>query len=557
MPRAWFWFATSLTLLAAVEARAATRLQHHVDIRIRPDGTVSERTRLVVRLDANRDLTDWGKFSVYLDEHRSLLELEASVVKPGGEQLVMKRKDQDTMELSSSGSLHDSAHYRVVNFRELTPGAKLIIDYELEIAPYYPADVVGLAFGETVQDLRVHIEGGGVGWRWRFDGPADEFDVVEFAGGVTVTASELPASRALGWAPSGSGSNTILRFAWGEDASWSGVGSWYSDLLRDVPRDAASVRQLSGELTAGLEEPRQRLESLLSFVRKKVRYVAVEIGIGGFRPTAPVDVLARRWGDCKDKSLLLIDLLKAAGIEAHPALIYSGSNARIDEQFPSLQFNHLIVAVPAEAVSHSSDEPVSGGFLFVDPTQDRGSARWLQPADQDQHALVVHEGRGSLVHTAIRQQLERRSVRVDVEINASGDAVGKAGLQLSGQIATPWLRQIESEPVERTAEGALAVFSTLLPGVAVDKVGWSSDETSVPTVDMAVDLTYRNMLRSGARSFKVPSLRSTPEPRVIVQRQLPIVVPPQVTETTWRVRLPEGVCLPAEQRHEVDNSVGT
>ncbi len=557
MRKAWFWCVASLALVAAPGAEAATHLKYHVDIQIRPDGTMDHHTRMVIRLDSASDLEDWARFPIYLDDHRSLTSLEASVVKPDGKQITLGRKDQDTMESSGSGSLYDSGRYHVLSFRELAVGARLVIDYRLEIEPYYPADAIQLAFDQPVEHLHVAIQGGGAGWRWRFDGPAEGFDWVETAGGVTVTASQVPAAESMSWAPRGSGAGPVLRFAWGDDASWNGVGRWYSDLLQSVPRNSTSVRGLARELTAGVEDPRQRLEALLAYVRKKVRYVAVEVGIGGFRPTPPEEVLARKWGDCKDKSLLLIDLLLEVGIEAHPTLIYAGRKSRIDEQFPSLQFNHLIVAVPAEAVSHEANEPVSDGFLFVDPTQTRGSARWLQPADQDQHVVVVHSGGATLARTTILQQLERRSVMVDVAVTPQGDAVGKAGLQLSGQPAAPWLAQIESEPVERTAEDALAAFGSLLPGVVVEEVGWSSDESAVPTVDMVADLTYRRMLRSGARSFKVPSLQSTPEPAVMVERQVPIVVPLGLTETTWRIRLPEGSCLPREQRLDVENTIGT
>ncbi len=555
MHKAWFWCAASLALLASSEVEAATRLKHVVNIQIGQDGKLDEHTRMVVRLDGASDLEDWSRFPILISENRTLTSVDASVVKPDGKRVVLGRKDQDTKEVTGGGSLHDSWRYHVLSFRELTLGAKLEINYRLEIEPYYPADRVSLAFDEPVEQLRVAIQGGGAGWRWRLDGPAEGFDIVEAAGGVTVTASDLPAVEASDWGPRGA--DPMLRFGWGDDASWSGVGRWYTDLLQSVPRSSTPVRGLSQELIAGIDDPRQRLEALLAYVRKKVRYVAVEVGIGGFKPSPPEEVLARKWGDCKDKSLLLIDLLQEAGIEAHPALIYSGRRNRIDDLFPSLQFNHLIVAVPASEVSYEADEPVNNGFFFVDPTQTRGSARWLQPADQDQHALVIHDGSATLARTAIRQQLERRSLVVNVEITPEGDAVGKAGLRLSGQTAAPWLAQIESEPIERTAEDALAAFGSLLPGIAVDKVAWNSDEASVPTVNMMADLTYRRMLRSGARSFKVPSLMSTPEPQVMTDRQVPVVVPPHLTETIWRIRLPEGSCLPREQKQEVENQVGT
>lgn len=92
-------------------------------------------------------------------------------------------------------------------------------------------------------------------------------------------------------------------------------------------------------------------------------------------------VVSRAWGDCKDKSPLLVDLLREVDIEALPALILLADDRRIDPQFPSPnQFNHEIVAVPAGEVEVTEEDPMAGGYLFLDPTQTRGGARWLHPA---------------------------------------------------------------------------------------------------------------------------------------------------------------------------------
>jgi len=101
-----------------------------------------------------------------------------------------------------------------------------------------------------------------------------------------------------------------------------------------------------------------------------VRYVAVEVGIGGYRPAPPLDVMTRRWGDCKDKSVLLVDLLNAAGIEAYPVVHPSGPQGRVDPEFPAVDgFNHFIVAVSTAGLEVTPDDPVAGDFLFIDATE--------------------------------------------------------------------------------------------------------------------------------------------------------------------------------------------
>ena len=88
----------------------------------------------------------------------------------------------------------------------------------------------------------------------------------------------------------------------------------------------------------------------------------------------------------------LLDLLKQAGIEAYPALVQAAPQGRIDPEFPVPGwFDHMIAALPAAGLALTADDPVAGGYLFVDPTQTRGGAGWLHPADQDHLPALAPE----------------------------------------------------------------------------------------------------------------------------------------------------------------------
>ncbi len=558
MPRAWFWYVVSLIWATTSATYAATVLERHVTVDLQGGSGMRQHTRLKVRLDSADDVESWAVYPVRVNENRSLENLTAYGLRPGGTKIKVGRKDRDTLEYAGGSILRDSNRYHVLSFPGLEVGSQLIIDYVVFEDAYYPADWVLLRDRDPVESLRVEIRGGGSGWRWRLDGSGEGLEVTETADGVTVTGNRLPAIESEDFSPNFVAMAPVLRFAWGEDPSWSGVGAWYTEILSSLPRGSESVRQQARELTAGLEAPRDRLEALLAFLRRKVRYVAVEIGIGGFRPTPPAEVLDRKWGDCKDKALLLIDMLDEVGIEAFPVLINAGREVRTDEQFPSSSFNHLIVALPADAVAHGDDAPVSEGYLFVDPTQTRGSARWLQPADQGQHVLVVRDGGGTLVETAVRPRLERRGVRVRVTVSPRGDAKGKAAVELGGALATPWLEQLANAPKERTAEDALSLFGRLLPGARLDRIGWSSKEDDVPEVELVADLTYEGMIRGegSRRSFQLAGLTSTPQPSSMADRSSPIILLPRHTETTWEITLPADGCLPKEQEQKVETAVG-
>src|SRR5262245_26210996 len=143
-----------------------------------------------------------------------------------------------------------------------------------------------------------------------------------------------------------------------EIQSWAEVVAWADELFQ-------SRGALSGELRALVETlqaqatPEERVVGALEFVQSQIRYFSVSMGESSHRPTQPDIVVQHRYGDCKDKSLLLLTILRALGIEGKPVLLEIGRRNRIDKALPSpLLFNHAIVRVE-----------VGGRAYYLDPTR--------------------------------------------------------------------------------------------------------------------------------------------------------------------------------------------
>jgi hypothetical protein len=126
----------------------------------------------------------------------------------------------------------------------------------------------------------------------------------------------------------------------------------------------------------------------LRFVQDEVRYLGLEIGANTHRPHQPGEVFTRRFGDCKDKALLLTTILQEEKIPAFVALINTDTRSRLTAVAPSPgAFDHAIVAI------HRPD----GKYDFVDPTltNQRGPfAEIFVPAYG--YALVLREGESGL-----------------------------------------------------------------------------------------------------------------------------------------------------------------
>lgn len=159
----------------------------------------------------------------------------------------------------------------------------------------------------------------------------------------------------------------------GEAPSWfepggyfeiSTVGSW-ADVARDsVPHYPQTVLlpvTFKKQLNAIKRRHRSasaRIAAVLALIQNDVRYVGVEIGRGAFIPRSPGLVLQRGYGDCKDKSYLMVSALRSMGIKAVPALAHLGAGKSLGVSLPSpYAFDHVIVRAEAD-----------GRVFFLDPT---------------------------------------------------------------------------------------------------------------------------------------------------------------------------------------------
>jgi hypothetical protein len=96
-------------------------------------------------------------------------------------------------------------------------------------------------------------------------------------------------------------------------------------------------------------DPGELITLALRFVQDEIRYQGLEEGKGACTPTEPLIVLHRRFGDCKDKTLLLHMLLKHMGIDSTPVLVHSSRGKNLPDALPNPSLlNHVILSVSCD-----------------------------------------------------------------------------------------------------------------------------------------------------------------------------------------------------------------
>src|ERR1043166_6443376 len=127
---------------------------------------------------------------------------------------------------------------------------------------------------------------------------------------------------------------------------WRQMGLWYTALAQGR-RDATSeIKQKVIALTANAATPADRMATVAKFVQQEVRYVAIELGIGGIQPHAAGEIFQHRYGDCKDKATLMGAMLKEAGVDSYYVIINSDRGS-VDKTTPAQvsAFDHVIIAI--------------------------------------------------------------------------------------------------------------------------------------------------------------------------------------------------------------------
>jgi tetratricopeptide (TPR) repeat protein/transglutaminase-like putative cysteine protease len=170
--------------------------------------------------------------------------------------------------------------------------------------------------------------------------------------------------------------------------SWHAVAKAYAQLAdpQILPDQVKSL------LPANLPKDRNaRAAVLVAILHKQVRYTGIEFGKAKLQPRTPKEVLARGYGDCKDKAAFLVAMLRAAGIPADLALLQAGPGNDVNPDLPGMnRFDHAIVYVPGDA----AHKP-----LWIDATAEYTKVGELPYGDQNRRALIIAPGTQGLTLT--------------------------------------------------------------------------------------------------------------------------------------------------------------
>jgi len=170
----------------------------------------------------------------------------------------------------------------------------------------------------------------------------------------TLTVTEMPQIRREESMPPMSEVASKVLFS--TSTNWDDAAKPLRDVFFKACTVTPEISSFVGELTKDCRTTEEKQRAISLFVAQKVRSISLPLGYDGYKPHNAEIVLKNKYGDCRDKTVLFVTMLKAAGIEAYPALLNSDYTP-IEKEVPTLkQFDTIIVALPSDK-----------GYRFLNP----------------------------------------------------------------------------------------------------------------------------------------------------------------------------------------------
>jgi hypothetical protein len=206
--------------------------------------------------------------------------------------------------------------------------------------------------------------------------------------------------------------------------SWKDFSYWWGKLIEGKTAPDKAIMEKVVELTRHLSTNKEKIEVIFDYVKSEIRYVSIDLGKSGYEPESATEVFENKYGDCKDKSTLLISMLKSAGIPAHYVLIPTNDMRNLNNDFPyPFQFDHCIVAAENE-----------GKYHFIDPVAKNYRIDYLPEGDQDRGILIFKDQQPIFGKTPLAKPDENSSdAQYQIKIGKDGYIEGEVKNSGSGE----------------------------------------------------------------------------------------------------------------------------
>ncbi|MBN1144228.1 MAG: DUF3857 and transglutaminase domain-containing protein [Bacteroidales bacterium] len=182
----------------------------------------------------------------------------------------------------------------------------------------------------------------------------------------------------------------------GSTKDWESFGNWQYSLINGLDDLPQNEKLFISKMIEGIQDEKEIVRILYHYMQDHTRYINVSMDIGGLKPYPASYVSQNKYGDCKALTNYMKALLNYAGIKSYYTLVYAGTQSRrFLEDFPSQQFNHVILTVPLE---HDT--------IWLENTNNTSPVGYVGTFIQNRSALLIDEGKSKIIRLPSLQDYE-------------------------------------------------------------------------------------------------------------------------------------------------------
>lgn len=421
---------------------------------------------------------------VPFDKDEKILSLAAYTITAKG--LELEAREKDSFERSAGeGDLYQDTKYKTISAPEGEAGDVVAFEFSQRQRPYLLEQVWRFQEREPVLLARFTLNLPS-GWEYaeKWLNYADAKPVSQ-SGQQTVwevrdvarikREHRMPSWKAV------AGRMSVHFFGPGmqsrSNRTWTEFGAWYGALAADRRTATPAMTATVNQLTASAPDFASKVQAIASWMQHQVRYVSIQIGIGGYQPHPAGDIFRNRYGDCKDKATLMSTMLKQAGIDSEYVVVNLFDRDAVMPNVPSSgYFNHVILAIRLPGDEYKGAPAVfkdkaGQRWLLFDPTDEHLAVGYIEGSMQGSYGLFVNGGRGELVRfPTVDPAKNYFNTNGTLKLEADSTLSGEITLACSGDAADEFRSAIHALPPNEMQKGLEHFMNDAFVGASIDDV---------------------------------------------------------------------------------------
>ena len=545
--------------LLLINANAVLRMEHETFEIYGADEAKYTKQYAITILNENADF--WANFVESYDKLIKISDVDGILFDAFGNE-VKRLKNKEVNDYSASGSsLADDNRVKQHNFSykiyPYTIEYTVVIKYKnntMFFPPWMPQKAT--MFSVENSDITVIAP---KAYQVRYKATNAAIPIQTFDGSkqiLTWQANNLMAIKGEQYAPRWNELVTSVKFGpsnfevqnyKGNLQSWKDFGLFSSALKQGRDELPPNVKKEVHDITNGINTAFGKVDALYKYLQKNTRYISIQLGIGGWQPFDATYVATKGYGDCKALSNYMYSLLKEAGIKSIYTIVKAGNDAPdIAVDFPSAQFNHIIVCVP-----NNNDT------IWLECTSQSLPTGYLSGFTANRHVLLV-DGEESKICTTptYTAQQNKKITKIVATLHADASLTVDAKTQyhcLKQDDVQMMINHYSNEKIKEKLSQNLH-FATY----DVNHFSYKENKLKYPFIDENLQLTVSNYAAiTGKRMFIVPNVMTRMDKYFSVDqtRKFDIVFDEAFTETdTVEINIPAGYMLELAPKQTIETS---